>query len=427
VNTNLIPNGSFEAGLADWEATPNGVTFVQNEAKRFVMLTAEGHSAAICSEAIDVQPGAAYFVEVERAIRGDCEITVIGASSLLKPDHFGEVIPTERRVRVQVTARPGNRVGIARVLAKPVGARAQIENIRSTAAFHKPGEPFEILCEIKNNGSDALEAEVARLVTRDHDLMEERTEAYVPMLGAGESATASWSVQKQRLAYAPFEIEFEYPGGLIRAKGATLRHTPTTEPRTVQSVAGGRRWFCVAGRKLRFIGHETDLEYGPGLLTTPEGVNLGVLRQFGQIVEASGGVLPLWSKLRRLSPAGAELSGKNDVAEWDFLIRPDHASRGIAVELRLRAKKRLQGCRIEVAPFQTELPMRSSGASLELTTPKGLVFIAWSTVGRLGLSFEAFDQSGLATFRSERLTLGPGTPIRAVVSISPADRAIRAR
>ncbi|MGI8923546.1 MAG: hypothetical protein ACR2HJ_05810 [Fimbriimonadales bacterium] len=422
---NLIPNGSFEAGLSEWESTPSGVTFVRNETKRFVMLAGESHSAAICSEPLTVVPGAAYHVEVERAIRGDCDLAVIGANSLLKPDQSGEVVPTEGRVRVQVTARPGHHVGIARVLVMPVGARARILNIRSTAAFRQPGKPFEILCDIRNTGSEVIDSQIARLVTTHHDLVEEhRHEVRVRMLEVGDSTGVSFPILKQRGAYSPFEIEYEYPGGVIKAEGATLRHVPSAEGRPVQSVVSGRRWYSVGSRSLRMTAHETDLDFGPALLTTDDGAELGILQQLGQLVPSSGGSIPFWSKVKGVTPRGVELGGSNEFAKWTLLMSADHASKGIAVELKLTGRKRLTNVNLEMLPFQTMLPLALTGGSVVVTAAKSKLPLAWRSAGRLQLALEVSEESGLAVMRSGQITLTPATLMRATAIINPAERAI---
>jgi hypothetical protein len=422
---NLVPNGAFESGLNDWESTPSGVTLVRNETKRFVMLAAERHSAAICSEPIDLVPGGAYRVEVERAIRGDCDLAVIGRESLLHPDSAGEVIASESPVRVQVTARPGHRVGVSRVLVSPVGQRARILNVRSTAPFVKKGEPFEILCDIRNTGSEPIAMGLARLVTLKHDLAEEhRAEVRTPIIGVGATATVSWNVIAQRTALAPFEIQFEYASGAVKVDSATLRHTPRNpDQRTLQSVTGAKKWFSVGTRGLRITAHDTDLDMGPSLLAASEG-DLGVLLQLAQISLQSGACVPLWSVVRTVSPGGVALGGKNEFAEWVINVRPDHANKGISVELRLSPRRRLERANIELLPFQTTLPLSSEGGAPALRLPKSTVRLVWSAQSRTPFHTEVSESSGLVVLRSETATLMPGMAIRAVASVTRAASSI---
>lgn len=423
---NLIPNGSFEAGLSEWEATPSGVTLIKTETKRFVMLRAGSRSAAICSDPIPVKPGAAYVVEIERAMRGDCDIAVISPGSLLHPDHLGEVIPTEDKVRVQLTAKPGEKVGIAKVLLTPVGERLQIENVRSTAGFRKTGDPFEILCEVRNTGSKVVGSAVARLISTQHELVDEhRHDVPIAAIDVGGSHRLSWPVIKQRMALAPFTVEVEYSQGTIRATGSTLRHLP--KPPTVNptsAVATGRRWFSVTSRSLRLTAHETDLDYSPALLSTVFGTEIGIVPALAQIVLPGGSVVPLWSKIKQSAPGGVELTGRNEWIEWTIKVKADVATRGVGIELKAMGKKRLPGVRLELLGFQTMVPMTFANGVAKLDVAKESVRLAWSaSMPRTDFALVASAESGLAVMRSEVFTLSPGL-LRATANVSPADTAI---
>ena len=416
---NLIPNGSFEAGLNEWESTPSGVTFVRNEAKRFVMLAAEKHSAAICSEPIELVSGASYHVEVERAIRGDCDVSVIGRETLLHPDASGEIVAAESPVRVQVTAKPGHRVGLARVLVMPVGPRARILNVRSTSAFRKPGEQFKVLCDVRNTGSEPLTMGLARLLTEKHVLGEEhKQEIRLPEIPLGGTAEAMWVIASQRMALAPFSIEAEFANGVVKAEGATLRHVPRLPPtKVMQSVGGAKRWFTVGSRGLRLTAHETDLDFGPALLTAGSEMELGVLHHLAQIALPGGGALPLWSVMKRITPGGVFLGGKNDVAEWSMTVRPEHAAKGIVVELNLSPKRRIVGASLEMLPFQTPMRLRVEGGWPLIQTAKEAVRLGFSCNCKVPFLQEVSQASGLVVLRSEILNLMPGMPVRAVAKI----------
>ena len=426
---NLIPNGSFETGLSEWEATPSGVTLIKTEAKRFVMLQAGTRSAAICSDPIDVTPGAAYVVEIERAMRGNCELAVISPNELLKPDHAGEVVPSEDKVRVQVTAHPGEKVGIAKVLMVPVGERLAIEGVRSTAGFRKSGEPFEIMCEIRNTGSKVVGSAVARLVSDQHELMEEhRSDHPLAAIEVGRSRTVVWPIKRQRAAHADFHIEVEHSGGTEKARGSTLRHLPKPpDVKPGSAIATGRRWISVGSRALRITAHETDLDYAPALLTTSSGEEAGIFPALAQLVLPSGSVLPLWAKLKSSGPGGVELSGKNEYAEWTITVSPDLASKGVGIELKLNARKRLVGAVLELLPFQTLAPVRDESGALRLALPRESASLLWrAQSARLSFAAIISVESGLIALRSEPFTLTPGL-LRATATVMPAARAIAKR
>jgi hypothetical protein len=426
---NLIPNGSFETGLSEWEATPSGVTLIKTEAKRFVMLQAGTRSAAICSDPIDVTPGAAYVVEIERALRGDCEVAVISPNELLKPDHAGEVVPSEDKVRVQVTAHPGEKVGIAKVLMVPVGERLAIDGVRSTAGFRKSGDPFEIKCEIRNTGSKVVSSAVARLVSDHHELLEEhRSDHPLAAIEVGSSRTVVWPIKRQKAAYADFHIEVEHLGGTVRARGSTLRHLPKPpDVKPGSAIATGRRWISVGSRALRITAHETDLDYGPALLSTANGEEAGIFPAFAQLVLTDGTVLPLWAKLKTSGPGGIELSGKNEFAEYSIIIAPDLPSKGVGIELKLNARKRLTGVALELLPFQTLSPVHDESGTLRLALPRESASLLWrAQSSRLSFTALISIESGMITLRSEPFTLTPGL-LRATATVMPAARAMAKR
>jgi len=368
---NLIANGRFEKGLRGWDSTPAGVTLVNTGRKRFVMLTGERSSAAICSDPVEVNPGGTYIVEIERAVRGDCDVSILGRNSLLKPDEKHEVVVRETPIRLQLTVKPGQRVGIGSVSLLPVGPRVKLFNVRSTSAFIKPGEPFLVLCEILNNGSEILEGAVARFISEYHELSEDsRMEVLLPPLNVGERGVLHWEVNKQMRAFSPFEIEVEHKGGVARTRGGTLRHVPHPPERiTPQSVSGTRRWFSVSTRTLRITAHETDYAFGPTHIGDDSGrVSFGVLHHFGQITFDDHPPIPLWSEVRSVNPSGVVLKGDSSEAKWEIGVRPEHASKGIEFDIRLSVRRRLSKARIEYGPFQTVLPLRES----EIPSKKGL-------------------------------------------------------
>lgn len=388
---------------------------IRTEMKRFVMLAGETHSAAICGEPLDVVPGAHYCLRVERALPGECETAMIGRDSLLKPDAADEVVAQESPVRVQVTAGKGKRVGVSRVVLEPVGPRLRIQNLRSNYAFVPPGEPFRILCDIRNTGSEAVTKGIARLHTALHELLEEhKQEQPLPPIELEKSVEVSWLVAKQRRAMARYEIEVEYEGGLLHVEGATLKHVPRLPPkRVLSSVAAGGRWFTVASRGLRATGHETDLDFGPLLISEDfQRVSLGVLHQIAQISPLDGPALPLWSRVRRVRPSGVELAGRAREAEWTILVSPDHRERGVRFEVTIRPKARIGKANLEFGPFQTQNSMRVEGNTIHVGTRKGETSLEWVWDKRHGFTVDASERSGMMTVRSKPLTFLPGMVLK---------------
>lgn len=409
---NLIPNGDFSKGLSDWEATPSGVTLVENLTKRFVMLSGDRHSAAVCSDAVEVIPAAVYRVVLERAIPGECDVSVISLGTVLKPDSSGEIIAVESPVRVQVTARAGNKIGIARVALVPIGVRARIYNVRSTVAFHPPNSPYEIACEIVNTGSAPIYSGVARLVTRHHILAEDhKQEILIKEIPIGGKVEAAWVIAKQKTARAPFKIEFDYPGGEACSGGATLKHLPKfLEKPEVRSVTGGRRWFTVGTRSLRVIGHETDYDMGPLLLSDePNRRSLGVLHQMAQLVPLSGEPIPLWSEVSQVTPAGVTLKGKNEQANWTLQVKPDHRTKGITFDIKISGKRRIKDVNLEFGPFQTLLPLLIENGTFKIGDSKEVISLGWTTTANIQFSLVGSETAGVCVYRSTPITIMPGS------------------
>lgn len=413
---NLIPNNRFLDGLRRWDTTPYGVTLVEHGIKRFVMLNAESHSAAICSDPIDVLPGASYKVGVERALRGDCEITVIGRNSILKPDVFDEVIAEESPVRVQVTVKPGKKVGISKVVFNPVGARVRLENPRSTIAFQKPGEPFEIVVDVVNTGSEPIKGGYARLISEKHDISEEsRNELPITYLDVREKQTLSWLVLRQKRAFANYEILVGHKGGEQTIQGATLRHVPhAAEKRQLNSVAGTRRWFSVGTRGIRLTAHETDHAFGAIHVGDDTGrQTFGVLHMLAQIVEHGLSPIPLWSEVSKITPARVELKGASEIANWLLFVEPAHDSSSIAIDVRLTIKRRLANASIEFGPFQTILPVLQEDDSLVIANQQSEVGLKLQGVPRQDFEIEISPQSGLMYLMTNPKNLLPGSVFRA--------------
>jgi hypothetical protein len=244
-------------------------------------------------------------------------------------------------------------------------------------------------------------------------------------IDVGDARSVVWPVRKQKASYASFEIEVEYAGGSERAVGSTLRHLP--KPPDVKQSAGvatGRRWFSVASRALRLTAHETDLDYGPCMLSSASGTEIGIVTAFAQLVLPNGSVLPLWSKLKERGANGLVLAGRNDWLEWSLLVRADVASKGVGIELKTLGRKRLPGTHLEVLPFQTMEPMSIRDTLVIVRAPKEQVGLAWTASSpRLSFEFVAKPGSGLVALKSERFTLSPVLS-RVVASIFPAERAI---
>lgn len=468
---NLIPNADFSHGLKGWDCTPSGVTLVTSDKKRFVMLNGGRLAAAICSDPIEVLPGAHYILRVERALPGECHLALISRERVVEPGLNEEVVPQESPVRIQVTAPKGKKVGVSQVTLEPIGYRLKIQSVRSTFMFVPPGAPFEVLCDLKNTGSEPIRSVTATLYSDSLHLSEEhRHTQTIPEIPIGGTTTAKWLVLRQTRSLATFQIEVQYEGGIVTAQGVTLKHTPRLPPNPLlPSVAGGSRWFSIGSRGLRITAHETDLDFGPLLVSLDKGQNfqptrLGILHHIVQLVAADGTRYPLWSRLKRRAPNGVELVGKNPVAEWRLFLTPEHADRGISFRLTLRILRRISATPgspttswVELGPFQTTHSLSLTGEFLELSErdigdpsnasfsqssiPNRLgryqrsptwenlhapVVLAWSAQGQLPFHLEAFPESGLVSLLLGPLNLIPGTTcslstiLRIVTSQAPS-------
>jgi hypothetical protein len=143
-----------------------------------------------------------------------------------------------------------------------------------------------------------------------------------------------------------------------------------------------------------------------------------------QLVLPGGSVLPLWSKLKSVSPSGIELVGKNNYMDWSISVRADAASRGVGIDLRIIGKKRLPDVRIELLSFQTILGMSDVGGAV-LLNAREETRLKWDTKNPQ-LKFIVADDSGLAALRSEPFVLTPSL-LRLSAHISPAERALSRR
>jgi hypothetical protein len=468
VGGNLIPNADFAQGLRGWDCTPTGVTLVSSERKRFVLLNGGRLAAAICSDPIEVLPGAHYILRVERALPGECQLAMISRERVLEPDLNEEVVPQESPVRIQVTAPKGKKVGVSRVALEPVGYRLKIQNVRTTYMFVPPQSPFEILCDLKNTGSEPIRGAVAILYSDSLRLSEEyRHTLTLPEIPIGGGVTGKWLVLSQTRALAKFQIEIQYEGGVVTTEGVTLKHTPRLPPTSLlSSIAGGARWFSIGSRGLRVTAHETDMDFGPLLVSLDKGRNfhptpLGVLHHIAQVVASDGTRYPLWSRLKRRAPRGIELAGKNSVAEWRLHLAPEHAERGIVFRLNLRILRRLamtpgapSTAWVEFGPFQTIHSLSRTGDFLKISgadeggapkawmgrkdwksggpkqgenweSPPDPVMLAWGAQGPAPCQLEVLPDSGVATLVWGPISLIPGTTctlptLLQLVSLQPA-------
>lgn len=410
----LVPNADFQAGMANWEATPGGVTLVQTHAKRFVMLAGERRAAAICSDPVDVAPGATYRLLVERAIPGEVQVLLLSREEARPATADSEFVAWDTPIRVQLTTPAGKRAGVSRITLEPVGARLLMSNVRDTSAFVEPGSEFEILVEVENTGSEAVTGATATLVAPYHDLSEEHRDLVrVPTLTPGEAATLAWLISKQHRASAPFEVRLEYGIKSQTLAGATLRHRPRPpERKTLKSVDGGWQWFTIASRGLRLTGHETDFDYGPMLVTDDKlKRELGVIQRIGRIIHQDG-ASDLWSRKRRITPAGILLVGQNDLAEWEVEIRPEHRLRGILLGLRFTPRRRIADAHLELAPFQTLQSLQEEVGGFVVGPPGTSSHLAWSLNAQFELRTRVLPRAGVVVIVSRRLPLLPGRTLR---------------
>jgi hypothetical protein len=407
---NLIPNPDFAQGMGSWEATPGGVTLVQTHAKRFVLLAGQRRAAAICSDPVEVVPGAAYRLVVERAIPGEVQVLLLSREAARQAAPDDEFVAWDTPIRVQLTTPAGKRAGVSRVTLEPVGARLEMSCVRDTVAFVEPGAEFEILVEVENTGSDVVSGATATLIAPYHDLAEEHRDLIrVPPLTPGETATLSWLIAKQHRASAGFEIRLEYGTNNQVLAGATLRHRPSApERKTLKSVDGGWQWFTISSRGLRLTAHETDFDYGPMLLTDEKAKrDLGVIQRIGRIVHKDGAA-DLWSRKRRITPAGIQMTGHNDIAEWEVEIRPEHRLKGILLGIRLGPKRRIAEAHLELAPFQTLLPLTERAGGFVVGAPGAESHLVWSVSGGVEMRTRVLARAGVVALVSGRTPLLPG-------------------
>lgn len=411
---NLVPNAGFEQGLGGWEATPGGVALVQTHTKRFVMLAGERRAAAICSDPIEVTPGATYHLWVERAIPGDVQVLLLSRQGIRPATPDTEFVAWDTPIRIQLTTPAGKRAGVSRVVIEPVGPRLELSSARDTIAFIEPGQEYEILVEVENTGSEPVSNATATLLAPYHDLAEEHRDLVrVPSLNPGETTTLSWLISKQHRASAPFEVRLEHGLRNQTLSGATLRHRPRLpERKTLKSVDGGWQWFTLASRGLRLTAHETDFDYGPMLLTDEKAKrDLGVIQRIGRILHRGGGT-DLWSRKRRITPAGIQLFGHNDLAEWEVELRPEHRLKGLMLSLRLTPKRRIADAHLELAPFQTLLPL-SEGEGSFVIDPSGVAsHLVWSINAPFDVRMRVLPRAGVVSLLSGRLPLLPGRTSR---------------
>jgi hypothetical protein len=393
---NLIPNADFSSGLQDWECTPSGTSLVETAGKRFVMLAGQKSPAAICSDPVEVVPNAAYKLWVEKAVRGDATLSMISRSGVVSPDGAEEVVPTETPVRVQVTSAAGKRAGIARVVLEPVGRRLKLESLRTTALFATPGEPFVIFCGVRNTGSEAVSDGTVELRGEHLIMLEEfRYPVPVPPLAVGESALIKWEVITQRRAVAQFAIELLYDNQSATISGSTLKHKPRDlDKPSQQNVAGGRRWFSVGPSATRVVAHETDLGFGPLLVTSPlDKAVLGVLHQPAQLVLGSGQIIPLFAEMKKVSARGIELSGL-EMASFEF------------------------------GPFQTESMMVLKNGVANVISQSGQIPLTWQATIKNALEVSGSSDAGLLIARTKAQLYLPGVQYRAAAALCRVSAAI---
>lgn len=397
---NLIPNPDFQNGLENWEGTPVGVTLVASGSKRFVTLTGTDTSAAICSDPFAVIPGARYFVEVERPLKGDLELQVLSADHAVKLAIGDEFIPRNSPVRLQLTAKKGGKAAISRVSVVPVGERLLLTGVRSDVYFTPEGKPFRILASVTNVGSEQVIGATATLTALHHSLVEEHKGTQrIPALQIGESHNLEWAIKGQSRALAEYLISIEYGGREIRSSGSTVRHRPSPPSvRSLRSVEGNKKWFTVASRSLRLTARETDADFGPAHLSDESGKStFGVLHQFLRIVSLEGEILPMWSKVRRISGGKAELNGENSFVSWTIEVSPNLRENSIQIELILRPKRRLVNQMIEFGPLES--------ATEELS-------IEWTESSQISFEVDAPTLS-YSAFRSGPMNFSPGAVVRA--------------
>lgn len=352
---NLIPNPDFEQGLLGWEATPGNVSLVDAPSGRTVLLRPGKGIAAICSDPIDVLPGARYLLEVGYRLPVKCEIAVLGRNGVVAPAQDGEVVAEESPVRVQITARGGPNAGISFVRMEPVGPRFKVLEVSSSYPFTLPGAPFEISCAFTNTGSATTPSGFAHLRAEHLDLVEEhKAEQAIEPLAIGEIGRVAWLIGRQRRALARFEISLEAGPAKVSVSNTCVKHIPRPPAAdTLKSVVQARGWYSVGTRGLRLTGHETDMDYSPVHVGDDMGrTTFGVLDHIAQLSVAGSDLIPLWSKLARGGAGQIELRGANDLARWTIGLRPNHRDHGIEFEVKLQPRRRLDSASILMGPLR---------------------------------------------------------------------------
>ena len=293
----------------------------------------------------------------------------------------------------------------------PVGPRIVIRGVRDTYPFTKLDEPFQLIAELVNEGSETIERAAIRFVGSSHKLFEEhKQEQQFGPLHVGERIEIGWTIAHQRRAVSPFVIELEYAGRSARHEGFTLRHRPARpDDRVAASVVANRRMVSIANRSLRITARETDLDLGMALVSDERTrVDLGVLRQLAQLRVGSA-VMPLWSAFKKATTLQAELAGKNQHAEWVLKLYPDHFERAVMLEVRYKLSRRTENVSLELLPFQTHWPMRIQGQRIVLEHEAGESNLEFQGVRGSPLAFHASAESGTSVLRSEPSSIMPAS------------------
>lgn len=379
------------------------------------MLGGEKGAAGICSEAIHVLPGARYRLWAEKAIRGEMDLAMIGKSGVLRADSADEVVAVESPVRIQATTVAGKKVGISRIVLEPVGSRLRIESVRSTALFSQPGGPFQIVCEIRNVGSDIVDDAEATIQSTDHEMLEEfRHPIRIGAVPIGDMAVIKWEVLRQLRAVARYKIRINYDRTELATEGFTLKHQlRDTERKIHENVAGSRRWFSVGSRSLRLVAHETDIGFGPMLVSIPlEKINLGAIHQPAQLVLQTGQSIALFGELKKIGSRGVELQGESEFGKWIIDVLPDLRRKGVLFQIALKPTRRLSLSHIEFGPFQTQLPMIHAVESAIVVAGKMECRLGWESPGRIHLKSSCSPEAGLYVARTDPLSMLPGVQYR---------------
>ncbi len=407
----MLENGDFHAGLQHWEATPNGVSLVSTANSRMLLLAGESSDAAVRSMPIAAKAGARYRIATQIRLAGEFEIRLLDEKSEQIPDSEGEFVANSDRVIVQLRCKRGSQIGISKVSLLPVGPRVVIRSVRDTYPFTKLDEPFQLIAELVNEGSETIERAAIRFIGSSHKLFEEhKQEQQFGPLRVGERIEIGWTIAGQRRAVSPFAIELEYAGRTAKHEGFTLRHRPARpDDRVVASVVASRRMVSIANRSLRITARETDLDLGMALVSDERArVDLGILRQLAQLRIGSA-VMPLWSAFKKATTLQAELVGKNQHAEWALKLYPDHFERAVMLEVRYKLSRRTENVSLELFPFQTQWPMRIQGQRVLLAHDAGGSWLEFQGVRGSPLTFIASAESGTTFLRSESSSVMPAS------------------